>query len=191
MTTSTVRVILLLPILIGLSACGGTPNTSAPAQRQAVPPLHVDDADSQSFIDHTKQILATVDGVGEIEVSEFLNIMPMEDGQRNIILRSFTTPFAVTCANDECVAEAHGRAAEAIMDITINGISQPKLALARIVKTGMKIRGNGVEFCNIVGMSAKKFFVTRKVQGILMALPASGTTLVVNVDDDSENFNCD
>lgn len=77
------------------------------------------------------------------------------------------------------------------MEVSLSGISHPKLALDPTVITGMKRRADGLEFCETQGMSAKKFFVTRKVQGIYMRhQTGTPTSLIVNVDND-EKFICD
>lgn len=182
---------LVVPAILALAACGGSPQeTSSPQERVTLNnPNHVTPTAGQSFIDHFDEIL--VDGEGQIQVSAFLNIMPMADDQRAIVLRNFQTPFEVTCTDDLCRAVATGRPAQAVMDITMNGISRPLLELEREVVTSMTRRANGIEFCNVEGMWAKKFFVRRQVQGILLTMRAQQPELVVNVDYDSENFECD
>jgi len=145
-------------------------------------------SDVRSFIDHATQLAAGAPGA--LTPAEFLNIMPMRDDQRAIIERSFPQDFAVSCADGECQAEVHGRAAQATMHITIPdakpvSITNPTLALASVVTTGFVLRGpNAIEFCGVKGMQVKKYFLSHWVQGIYLELVNGQPHEIVNIDDD-------
>jgi hypothetical protein len=179
--------LVALPLVV---ACGTAPQTSSTQERATIDnPAHVMQADALAFENHVDQIMRSPSGTGTIAVREFLKIMPMADDQRQIILDAFMQPFDVSCGpNGICRAATSGRGAEATMDVTLNGVSDPKLKLETRVTTNLTLRQGGVEFCDVYGMWAKKFFITRQVQGIF--LDTARPTLTVNVDDDSQNFTC-
>lgn len=185
--------ILLALTGLVLGACGVSPNPSSVLlERHDVPTDHITSADTQIFLNHASAIVGSAAHAGTIPVTEFLRLMPMQDNQRQVLASAFPGAFTVNCQAGLCQAAAHGSPAQAVMNVNIDGIVNPSLVLGSTVTTKFVLRGEeAVEFCTTTGLAVKKFFITRQVQGLYLALAGGQPELNVNIDNDRENYTCD
>lgn len=182
-------------MLVALTSGCGRPalnSRSSLQERHETPANNVTAEDTRLLLSHIKAISTADTHTGSIPVKELLNVMPLKNDQRSIIAAAYTGSFAVTCQNGICQAQAQGRSSQATMDVNISGLpAYPSLVLGDSVKTGFAMRGDDVvEFCNIQGMWAKKFFISRVIQGLQLTLQNNVPYLSVNVGNDSENYTC-
>ena len=122
---------------------------------------------------------------------EFLKMMPLQNGPRQALSSAFPGAFVATCASGRCQVVAHGNAASAVMEVTIDGIVNPTLVLSPTVTASFVMRGaHAVEFCGIDGLDVSQFIFSRTVQGLRLSLDAGLPHLNVNIDDDGDNYTC-
>ena len=191
------QTIKLLSIIVStfiLASCGSQPQ-KAPASlqnRHETPANHVTSSDVKDLLTHLRTIVSSATQTGSLSVSEFVKIMPMNPDQREIIVEGYPGSFAVTCQNGLCNASATGTATQAQMDVVIEGLpTNPALTLADNVETQFALSGDdAVEFCNIEGLAAKKFFFSLKIQGLFLELKNNQPHLNVNIGDDQDNYTC-
>lgn len=189
------RPVAIAAVAMQFSGCAAkrAPTAATVMERHDIPPSdYMELADSRAFIAHAKAIANSDTQTGDIPISEFLMIMPLEPRQRAILSEAFPNSFSVSCNSGRCSATTSGTAAQAVMAVSISLISNPYLALESSVTTDFTVRNDDmVEFCNVRGMSVKKFFVTRAVQGLLLSIVDDRPILNVNVGDDRANYTCD
>ncbi len=178
------------------TSCGRQQQTEHSARlsdRSQVPTDNIELSDVQDFIDQASTVSASTSLTGAIPVIAFLKLMPLLPDARASILKSFTKDFAVKCnaATSVCSVITSGSPTQAVMDVVIDGISNPSLVLDQTVTSDFVIRdATSIEFCNTRGLSVKKFFIKKTAQGLFLSANGGQPDMTVNTGNDSENYTC-
>ena len=187
---------VVLAVVVFISSCGQNNDTTPSSQisaRSQVPADSIKATDVQSFIDLASSIRSSETFSGVIPVSAFLKLMPLDSSSRTEILKFFKNDFGVKCDNSKniCNVSTLGTPTQAVMNVVIDGIPNPSLVLDSTIAASFVIRGtDAIEFCETKGISVKKFFIKKTVQGLFLNAEGGRSKLIVNTGNDSENFTC-
>ena len=132
-------------------------------------------------------------GAGNLPIVQVANVMPMVGSERQRINNNFPVPMKLTCdaASVSCSGSVSGTKLSVQMSFSVGLISNPTLDIASGLTTRIKLRSaTEVEICDIVGMSVRKFFVTKTVEGINLKIVSDKPQLIVDAGDSSDNFTC-
>lgn len=85
--------------------------------------------------------------------------------ERERVTRQFSSPVAIKCLNDLCSFTMKGSFTQT--EVVVSDSQTARLELAATI-TGyvMTLPNHGVEFCHVNGLTAKKWFGSKRVQGL-------------------------
>jgi hypothetical protein len=177
-----------------LTACGTASHTTSQSDLQerhttALNPAAI--THMNALVASLKDVNSSATRSGQIASRNLINIIPMKQSQRERIISNFSEYMDVSCSETgRCYAEGTGTPTEAIMDISIGLITNPYLGIKNRVAATFYVRNDRtLEICKIGGMYVKKFFVVKKVQGMLMQHNDQAMNLTVNLED-STPYTC-
>lgn len=183
-------------LAVVVSACGAPEsNESAPLVARDAETEHTDPAPLLAFVAAANQILGSASHSGAIPASKFVAMIPLSNQDRQTIQVAYPGAFQVNCVGQRCSATASGQAVQGTLlaSVRINfllTITDPTLFVEDQITTDFVLRGDqGVEFCNLSGLSVSKLGVTKTIYGLHDRVEGGQAKLTVG-DEDSD-YTCD
>ena len=178
--------------LFVLAACGSTDQkTSNLAQLIDISVTAQSTADTRSVYAALRDIYDSADAKGTIPADQLFSILAMKNSERQKLVSAYPTPLAINCNAGTCKISGQGQSVSAQTEVSGGGINRPVLGLGTSVTGSFIFTSTGLlRACGITGVTVRKLFITKQVQGVEISVAATGVRTIVDAGDSSDNFDC-
>ncbi len=181
-------------LALALSACGGAAPVapSAPKALYEIAPENLDRASMAAFVAHAGALAAPDADRGRFGIEEMLTGVPMPETERERVKAGWPDGLAVTCAAGLCSAAGSGEAMEAMTNVVMGIIRNPKIILQGTVSFDYVMRGeHALEICAMRGVTVRKAIFSVPVRGLKIDVSNDSARATVDGDQgDAPAFDC-
>ena len=190
--TLLARFFAIVLATFGLSSCG-TKNQSSSDLDQLID-ISVttqSTADTRGVYAALKDIYESTDAKGTIPADQLFSILAMKSSERQKLASAYTAPLSIICNAGVCKVSGQGQAVSAQTEVSGGGINRPVLGLGTSVAGSFIFTSTGLlRACGLTGVTVRKLFITKQVQGVEIQVGNSGVRTIVDAGDSNDNFDC-
>jgi hypothetical protein len=178
--------------LLVLAACGSSDQKgSQVAQLIDISVTTQSVADTRSVYAALRTIYDSTNAKGTIPADQLFSILAMKSSERQKLASAYPTPLNISCNAGICSISGQGQSVSAQTEVSGGGINRPVLGLSTAINGTFIFTSNGLlRACGITGVTVRKLFITKQVQGVEIEVSSSGVRTVVDAGDSSDNFDC-
>jgi hypothetical protein len=191
--TSGSRFLALSFAIIGLSACGSSDQSASNLQQLInISVTAQSTADTRGVYSALKDIYEAADPKGEMPAAQLFSILAMQSSEKQKLANAYSVPLAIACEDGLCKVSGQGQAVSAQTEVSGGGINRPVLGLGTSIAGTFMFTSTGLlRACGLSGVTVRKLFITKQVQGVEIQVGANGVRTVVDAGDSGDNFICD
>lgn len=188
----TVSFVATLFVFVGLSACGSQDQSSSNLQQLIdISVTTQSTSDTRGVYTALRDIYDSTDGIGSIPADQLFSILAMKSTERQRLASAYPNPLAITCTAGSCKISGQGQSVSAQTEVSGGGINRPVLGLGTGVTGTFIFTSTGLlRACGITGVTVRKLFITKQVQGVEIKVADTGVRTIVDAGDSGDNFDC-
>lgn len=177
---------------LGLSSCGTNDQSSSGLEQLIdISVTTQSTADTRGVYAALKDIYESTDAKGSIPADQLFSILAMKSSERQKLASAYTAPLSIICNAGVCKVSGQGQAVSAQTEVSGGGINRPVLGLGTSVAGSFIFTSTGLlRACGLTGVTVRKLFITKQVQGVEIQVGNSGVRTIVDAGDSNDNFDC-
>jgi hypothetical protein len=102
-----------------------------------------------------------------------------------LLQHNFPEPLKLKCNTDVCSFSGQGQATLTSVQNGSAAFNQPRLEFGPSISGYLvQLPGNGVELCHVKGITVRKFFFRKRLQGVQLFDQADGAKMMLSLGDE-------